>query len=35
MTENMTDIYIIPDPKRLTDTLNALYKTLSVLGFDR
>lgn len=29
---DMTDTYIIPDPKRLTDALNSLYKSVPPLG---
>lgn len=32
LSDDMTDTYIIPDPKRLTDALNNLYKTVPPLG---
>jgi len=31
VSEDMTDTYIIPDPQRLTDALNSLYKTVPPL----
>jgi len=30
----MTDIYIIPNHQRLTDTLNNLYKTVPAMGLE-
>jgi len=32
VSDDMTDTYIIPDPQRLTDALNNLYKTVPPLG---
>lgn len=32
VSSDMTDTYIIPDPQRLTDALNNLYKTVPPLG---
>jgi len=32
VSDDMTDTYIIPDPQRLTDALNSLYKTVPPLG---
>lgn len=33
VSDDMTDTYIIPDPQRLTDALNNLYKTVPHLGY--
>jgi integrase len=32
VSDDMTDIYIIPDPKKLTEALNNLYKSVPALG---
>lgn len=32
VSDDMTDTYIIPDPQKLTDALNNLYKTVPALG---
>ncbi len=32
VSDDMTDTYIIPDPQRLTDALNNLYKSVPPLG---
>lgn len=32
VSDDMTDTYIIPDPKKLTDALNNLYKSVPALG---
>ena len=35
LSDDMTDTYIIPDPQRLTDALNSLYKTVPPLGIEQ
>ncbi|MCG7550964.1 tyrosine-type recombinase/integrase [Pseudoalteromonas sp. Of7M-16] len=32
VSDEMTDTYIIPDPQKLTDALNSLYKSVPALG---
>lgn len=32
LSDDMTDTYIIPDPQRLTDALNNVYKSVKVFG---
>ncbi len=32
VSDDMTDTYITPEPQRLTDALNDLYKTVPALG---
>ena len=32
LSSNMTDTYIIPDPQRLTEALNNVYKSVTVFG---
>jgi len=32
VSDDMIDTYIIPDPQKLTDALNNLYKSVPALG---